>query len=73
MCTKDAKYAQLRKAIAAHGGKGTVLVVGVIAAALAAVLGIAAGVLTPFISLLLLIVGNLGLNVACARFAPPKP
>lgn len=66
ICTKDKKYAELRKKIEREGGKSNTAIVGLISAAVAGTVGVAWGALVPFVALLLLALVRMGSNAYCA-------
>jgi len=65
ICTTDRKYANLRRKMAELNGKPAALIVSTLSAALAATLGIAAGILTPFVAIALHGIMVLGINTVC--------
>lgn len=71
ICTNDKRYAQARKSIGAHGSKATVVIVGIISAAIANSLGILAGVVSPIVSVFLLVLAQVGKNSWCGTMTPP--
>jgi hypothetical protein len=73
ICTDDARYADLRKKIESSGDKSQTAIVAMIAAGVAAYVGVAAGVLVPFCALLLLASVRVGKNAYCAGLLPEGP
>lgn len=65
LCTDDEKYADLRRQIQELEGPTKVVIIPAIAAAIGAILGIAAGILTPFVALLFLGAAKLGAQAWC--------
>jgi hypothetical protein len=66
LCGDDKKYADLQKKIDATGTKSQTAIVSMIAAGVAAQVGVAAGILVPFCALLLLAVLRVGKNAYCS-------
>lgn len=66
LCTRDRKYAALRRELRAKGKKSQATIVSLIAAAVASRFGVAAGVLVPFCALCLIAVLRLGREAFCA-------
>lgn len=66
LCTKDKKYAMLRKKLSKESGNTHTAVVGLIAAAVGAQLGLVAGLLVPLIALLLVVMLKVGKEAYCA-------
>jgi hypothetical protein len=69
VCTQSKKFADLRRQMKQAAAKGQVALVGVIAAAIGATLGVTAGVVTPFVSLCLIVLLRLGKEAYCATHA----
>jgi hypothetical protein len=65
LCTKDAKYAALRRKMSAQAGSTTSTFVSVLSAAIAAQIGVIAGMVTPLVALALYGVLKLTLNAWC--------
>jgi hypothetical protein len=65
VCTKDPKYNEVRQRIEALKGHPTSLVVAAVAGAVGATVGLSAGVVTPFVALLLHGILSLGTNTFC--------
>ena len=73
VCTDDKKYAKLRKDLAKHESKATMTIVGIIAASVSSVLGIAVGMCVPFIAYILLVILSVGTNAFCGTLPKAKP
>jgi hypothetical protein len=69
LCTEDKEYADLRRKLETVGTKSQTTIVGMIAAAIAVHVGIAAGALVPFCALGLVAVVRLGKNAFCKMHA----
>lgn len=65
VCTNNSKYAPVQKSINQHGASITIMAVSTIAAAIAAALGVTAGVVVPVVSIFLLAVSKVGMNAWC--------
>jgi hypothetical protein len=65
VCTKDPRYAALRRQLAAHSGKTQTAIVSFIAAYVASILGLATGAVVPLVALCLLALLSLGRNAFC--------
>lgn len=65
VCTNSSKYTAVRNSINKHGSSITIMAVSTIAAAIATVLGITAGVVVPIVSILLLALTSIGINAWC--------
>jgi hypothetical protein len=65
VCTKHKSYARVRRQLAAHANTAQTAIIGLITAAISSRLGVAAGVITPFIALFLLLLLSLGRNAYC--------
>jgi hypothetical protein len=72
LCTSDRKYAKLRQELSRIKGRHATVVVSAIAAGLAASLGIAAGLLVPFVAVIAHAVATLGANTACRMLEEPR-
>lgn len=72
-CTDSEKYKSLRAQVRSLRGNPATVVVSSIAAGLASALGIAAGILVPFVAILLHGVLTLGNNVICRTLASSEP
>lgn len=71
VCTKDRKYADLRKQFA--GAVNTTAIVGMISGVMGSALGTGAGIITPLVALALYSIMKLGKNVWCKSHRPtPK-
>lgn|SRR6476661_8221990 len=68
-CTDSPKYEELRAKVKGLRGGPATVVVSAIAAGLSAALGIAAGILVPFVAILLHGVVTVGNNVICRMMA----
>jgi hypothetical protein len=66
LCTKDKKYAPLRKQLSKESGSTHIAVVGIIAAAVSSELGVVPGMLVPLVALLLAAVLKLSKEAYCA-------
>ena len=66
ICTKDSKYASLRRQLGKHGSATQTAIVSNIAAALAVSLGYTVGALVPFVAMGLLGLVRVGTNAWCA-------
>jgi hypothetical protein len=71
LCTKSTSYAGLRKELSRKARPLVPTLVGVISAAVAAQLGLAVGVLVPFVSLCLLAVVRVGKEAWCEYYGRP--
>jgi hypothetical protein len=67
ICTKDKKYADVRKQIDSVGAKSKTVILTSITAALAPHIGIAEGALVPGCAVLLYAVLRMGRNVLCQK------
>jgi hypothetical protein len=65
VCTKEKKYASLRRKMETAGRKSQTALVSMLAAAMATYIGVAAGVLVPFCALCLIAVLKLGKEAFC--------
>ena len=65
-CTKNKKYAALRKQIAANKTAATSFVFSAISAAVASVLGAPIAMLAPLVGLLLIGIATVGVNAWCS-------
>jgi hypothetical protein len=68
LCSDGDEYEDFRRQVAALKGQPTTVIVGTISSAVGAGLGIEAGLLTPFVVLLLHGVVSLGRNSMCSEF-----
>jgi hypothetical protein len=68
ICTDDKRYADLRKALSITGSKSQTTIVSLIAAAVAAHIGLIAGSVVPFCALVLVAVARVGKNAYCRQF-----
>jgi hypothetical protein len=66
ICTKDSKYASLRRQLGKHGSATQTAIVSNITAALAVSLGYTVGALVPFVAMGLLGLVRVGTNAWCA-------
>jgi hypothetical protein len=64
-CTGDARYNELRKRFSQLKGQPAAVIVSIISAGIASTLGIAAGVLAPFVAIILHGIITVGLNSIC--------
>jgi hypothetical protein len=67
-CTSDPRYASLRRELTAHSGKTQTAIVGVIAAYVASVLGLATGAVVPLVAVCLIALLRVGKNAFCDGF-----
>lgn len=65
VCGGSEAYNDLRTQFAAYTQRGATVIVGVISAAIAATINIAAGVIAPVVALLLSAICRVGLNAYC--------
>jgi hypothetical protein len=65
VCTKDKKYASLRKDLGAKARGSQTVIVSTISAAMAHSVGVAAGILIPFCALCLLALARVGKEAFC--------
>jgi hypothetical protein len=65
ICTEDSKYSTLRTEFGKHSTKTTTTVVGVVSAALASTIGVAAGVIVPLCALALYAALKVGVSAYC--------
>jgi hypothetical protein len=65
LCTKDKKYSDIRSRFSKDSNTATTAVVSMLSAAIAAQIGVVAGIVTPLVSLLLYGILKLGLNSWC--------
>jgi hypothetical protein len=73
-CTDSAQYADLRSKISALKGKPATVIVSTISVAIAGPLGMAAGVLVPFVAIFLHGVLTVGVNTMCRAWSEaPSP
>ena len=72
-CTDSEKYKSLRVQVKSLRGNPATVVVSSIAAGLASALGIAAGILVPFVAIFLHGVLTLGNNVICRTLTSSEP
>jgi len=66
LCTDDEHYRELRKEYKQRGREATVGLVGALAGYIATITGVAVGVLTSFIALLLFTAMTIGVSAYCA-------
>jgi hypothetical protein len=66
LCTNDKKYAAVRRQIAKEGNAAQKLLIGVIAGAIGATLGIVAGALVPVVAVALLAAVKVGKEAYCS-------
>jgi hypothetical protein len=72
-CTNSSKYRGLRAQVKSLRGQPATIVVSSISAGIAATLGIAAGILVPFVAILLHGILTVGNNVICRALGPSEP
>jgi hypothetical protein len=65
VCTKDRKYAAVRRKVDSAGDSAATLIVGTVSAAVAGELGTTPGLLTPFCMLCLLCLAKVGKEAFC--------
>jgi hypothetical protein len=65
VCTKDKKYASLRKSLRTKAQRSQTVIVSTISAAMAHSVGVAAGILIPFCALCLLALARVGKEAFC--------
>ena len=70
LCTKDPKYKKLRSQLDKKSHATTTTIIAMISAAIAAQLGVAIGIITPLVALLLFAILKLGMNSWCNLHAP---
>lgn len=69
ICTDDPKYAEIRRRLDNESNKINAVIVGLVSAAVSAVLGLTAGVLAPFVALCLIALARVGKEAWCASFS----
>lgn len=67
ICTKDKKYAALRKHLAETREHAKAPIVGIISATLASSMGVAVGVISGLVAVILFAALQIGINAYCAR------
>jgi hypothetical protein len=78
ICTKDKKYASLRRELNAKAHRSQTVIVSMISATMTSTLGISAGILVPFCALCLLALARIGKEAFCkggeldASIRPPQ-
>lgn len=65
LCTKDKRYADLRKKLEANARKSQLALVSIVAAAMGHYVGVAAGILVPFCALCLIAFLRMGREAFC--------
>jgi hypothetical protein len=65
VCTKDKKYASVRKDLTTKAQRSQTVIVSIISAAMAHSVGVSAGVLVPFCALCLLAIARVGKEAFC--------
>lgn len=65
ICTKDKRYASLRRDLERFSRRSQTAIVSMIAAAMATYVGVAAGILTPFCALCILALMKIGKEAFC--------
>jgi len=72
LCTKDKKYAPLRRQLGAHAGKTQLAIVGAISAGVASSAGVVAGAAVPLVAICLIGFLQVGKNAFCQEFTHLK-
>nr|VFK13152.1 MAG: hypothetical protein BECKLFY1418C_GA0070996_100280 [Candidatus Kentron sp. LFY] len=65
LCSKDQKYAELRKKLSNRADRSEKTIVAIIAAEVAMELGVAAGALVPFVAMCLVVAVRIGWEAFC--------
>jgi hypothetical protein len=69
ICTNNKRYAAARRQIQTHGGKSQTIIISTIAVAIGSVLGLALGVISSFVCVILFAFLSVGKNAFCKKLA----